>query len=1273
MLRKLLAFELKLHTRQIGFWLALIVMIAIGLLFSSHEDFAIGVAGGERVKVNGAIPIALTISAFSLFSIFFAAVFVVTGVMRDDTHRSVEIVHATPVKTRDMFIARMLGVWIVTVLSLSGLVIGTIAGPFMPWGDAETFKSFNLLHYIQPFFLFIVINALIVSGIYTAIAVTTRNRALVYVSAVGLLVLYLVGSVIVGERPDEWIAALADPFGSSSLAVETQYWPAAEQNENMAPFMGWVGLNRLIYGVLGLALFGLSFIFSTRGIHTRKGKTRLDDAPATTPTQVKAVKPNLNTGFTLQTFWTRIKFEYFSTARSTAFIILVGIALALFSLVLLVTMFMGASTTLPTSSFMTRIALRSLLFPMIIIMVFFGSDMMWRDRTANIHGILDATPVRDVSLLFAKWGALALILLTLVAGLLLAGMIAQIGFGWDRVPVVPTTFLAIGIISFFVGFFFQGMLVMFIQNFMPGRIIGMLVSGGVLIGLIIVLRQLPFYHPLMNFGSVGAGSYSEMAGFSNIKSFGWEFAYWMGLILILGALSIWVWRRGHEGWAKRLKPIQWMSYAGLAVIGLAIIILGKFIGESSLQVAALWGGVAMLAISFVSLVHQSGLIQRIQNKATISSITAALVGVLAFAGFGYAGLQSYNAEGYMNSDQREANSAEFEKLVADIWQNPEPRITKVSVEANFYPKKQIAEFSGSYVIDNPHDKPITLTTVFSGVGPSNITKLEIEGATILEGDELSDTLRRDHDVLQVKFDPPLAPGENRSVSFATKFSAPTLTEGSSIARNGTFVNNTDALLVFGNLEAGFISNPDRRRKYDLGDRVKWPDRDDQDARRYNLLTSFSGYSDYVDFDARVCTIESQIPVAPGKFEGETVNDGRRCRDYKSINPIHNFFSFLTAEYEVRKEVWNNPNGKDVELEIYFHPEHDFNIDLMFDAMRQSMDTFTETFSPYQYAQLRIMEFPFASFAQAFAGTVPFSENIGFVQDPGNAEDPKRVDFATYVTMHEIGHQWFAHQLIGAYAKGSNLLSEGLTENATMLAYEQHYDFAKARRMHEERSTVQYLTQRTFERDDEPILAKAEGQGYLNYNKTSWVFWGMRHTMGNDDIQRAVKRFLTEYHSSKGAPYPTTLELIDILNEETDPKYHQLIEDYWNKITFWDLSFTDEIKSAANGDTFTISIPIKVDKKYASEEDGKETSVTEIDGAELNEWVEIGFYTEDPKDDLGANPFATRIVNLTKTETVQEFTIDKRPTHIVLDPKRALIERNVKDNTKALPKKVASNE
>lgn len=1210
MLRDLLAFELKLHTRQVGFWVALVIMFAVGVLFSSHEDFAIGVAGGERVKVNGAIPIALTISAFSLGSIFFAAVFVVTGMMRDDTHKALEVVHSTQMKTRDMIISRMLGVWLATILSLSGLVLGTIAGPFMPWGDEATFQSFNLIHYLQPFFFFVVINALFVAAVYTLIAVTTRNRALVYVSAVGLLVAYFGGGLIAGEDPAEWVSALVDPFGATALAVETRFWPAAEQNNNMAPVMGWVGFNRLIFTGVALALFAASFVFNKRGILNRKTKRKMDSAIAEPPTRVKPVKPTLGFNHTMLTFWTRLKFEYLSTVRSVAFVILIAIGLVLFGIGLLTVTVLGANTSLLTSRLMASLALGTMAVPMLIIMVFFGSDIMWRDRTANLHGILDSTPVRDVSLLLAKWGALAGLLLTIILGMLVAGMIAQLALGGGIVPVVPLTFLAIGIVSFFVGFFFQGMLVMFIQNFMPGRIIGMLVAAGVLIGLMFFIRQLPFYHPLMNFGSAGAGAYSEMAGFSNPTGFWWEFSYWMGLILILGALSIWVWRRGMQvGLLVRLKAMH--------------------------------------------------------KRFSLPSLATAALGLALFFGFGYAGLQSYQDENYLNSDQREAQQAEFEKLVGDMWKDPDPRIIDVKVEAEFYPSKQTAEFAGEYIIDNPHDEPIIRTTVFSGVGVNNITRLEIEGASVVTGEARADALLNVHDLQEIEFDPPLQPGETRTVKFATRFNAPTLTESSSIAKNGTFVNNTAALLTFGNLDQGFISNPDLRRKYGLGDRVEWPERDDEEARRYNLLTAFSGYSDYVDFEAEVCTEDGQIPVAPGKFRSERRSEGRYCRTYKSINPIHNFFSFLTADYAVRKDVWKNPNGKDIDLEIYFHPEHDFNIDLMIEAMKTSMDVFNDTFSPYQYAQLRIMEFPYASFAQAFAGTVPFSENIGFVQSSGSADDPQRVDFASYVTMHEIGHQWFAHQVIGAYAKGSNLLSEGLTENATMLAYEKQYGFAKARRMHEERSTMQYLAQRTFERDDEPVLAEAESQGYLNYNKTSWVFWGMRNIMGNEPVQTAVRRFLTEHAASNGAPYPTTLELIDILKQEIDPKFHSLIDDYWNKITLWELSFTDEVTAVEKAGSYTLTLPISLDKKYASEEDGEETSVSEIDGATLDEWVQIGVYSEDPKDDLGASPMKIELVRLNKTEQTVTIKVSEKPTHVVLDPYRSLIERNVGDNVKTV--------
>jgi hypothetical protein len=57
---------------------------------------------------------------------------------------------------------------------------------------------------------------------------------------------------------------------------------------------------------------------------------------------------------------------------------------------------------------------------------------------------------------------------------------------------------------------------------------------------------------------------------------------------------------------------------------------------------------------------------------------------------------------------------------------------------------------------------------------------------------------------------------------------------------------------------------------------------------------------------------------------------------------------------------------------------------------------------------------YENFAQSFANTIPWSENLGFVS---KYEDPTKIDMVTYVGAHEIAHQWWAHQVIGADQQG----------------------------------------------------------------------------------------------------------------------------------------------------------------------------------------------------------------------------------------------------------------
>ncbi len=164
------------------------------------------------------------------------------------------------------------------------------------------------------------------------------------------------------------------------------------------------------------------------------------------------------------------------------------------------------------------------------------------------------------------------------------------------------------------------------------------------------------------------------------------------------------------------------------------------------------------------------------------------------------------------------------------------------------------------------------------------------------------------------------------------------------------------------------------------------------ARNFNGLRHDS---DWVNSDITVSTTADQIAIAPGYRESDITENGRRTIRYRSDAPINNFFSVQSARYEVAKDRWN-----DVELAVYYDRAHGYNVPRMHTAMKASLDYFTAHFSPFQFRQVRILEFPaYARFAQSFANTIPYAEGIGFIAD---YRDDEKIDMVTYVTAHEVG-------------------------------------------------------------------------------------------------------------------------------------------------------------------------------------------------------------------------------------------------------------------------------
>jgi len=610
---------------------------------------------------------------------------------------------------------------------------------------------------------------------------------------------------------------------------------------------------------------------------------------------------------------------------------------------------------------------------------------------------------------------------------------------------------------------------------------------------------------------------------------------------------------------------------------------------------------------------------------------------------------------------------------------PMPHTRAVTIEADIYPSAQEATVKGQMILQNSSGEPITELYVRPSTShKEDMRVLTIEGAEeVAAGEnEEGDSVEKINDfgARLFRFDPPLAQGRKVELEFEAFFHAPRLADGSSVSKNGTFMNNyagfggsPRVVPVFGPPDTRITSSK-RRRKLGLEEYPNLPEPTIEGSDT-SLFGSITGPADLIDFEGKICTENPQIPIAPGNFISEEIKGDRICRTYKTSQPISNFFSMLSGEYAVTEGSWTAPDGKVIPIHIYHGEKHDYSVDQMIKATQFGLGHYTEHFSPYQYDYVRIMEVPFIGFAQAFAGTIPYSEQ-GFIMDSGDPEDIKTLDNASLTTLHEMGHQWFAHQIVPGESRGFNVLSEGLTSYATMDAYEAMYGWDKARYAIENFTIAQMEALAFIDSEKEVPLSKARSQQYLVYNKADWVLWGLKHYIGPQNLRDAMKGFLDDW-GLKGPPYPTTATLTEVLREAAGPDYDQYITDQWDRMVWWKFSYGDEgptVTENTDG-TWRVTIPLKTDKVIKTEEMETSESWTEMEGETLHEPLEIGFYQDEPKK-LWSAWSQLEQVWVTETDQTLTFDVDEKPNHIALDPRRLMLEKNVGDNVKPVSERSA---
>ncbi len=417
----------------------------------------------------------------------------------------------------------------------------------------------------------------------------------------------------------------------------------------------------------------------------------------------------------------------------------------------------------------------------------------------------------------------------------------------------------------------------------------------------------------------------------------------------------------------------------------------------------------------------------------------------------------------------------------------------------------------------------------------------------------------------------------------------------------------------------------------------------------------SNDSDWVNVSTTISTANDQIAIAPGSLVKEWEENGRRYFDYKLKKPVLNFYSFISGRYETAKEVWTSPEGQKVNLEVYYHKGHEYNVDKMLASLRHSLEYNSKHFLPYPHEEARIIEFPrYASFAQAFPGTMPYSESIGFI---ANLNEEDAIDMVYYVVAHEVAHQWWAHQVIGADVQGSVMLSETFSQYAALMVMKEKYGDDKMKQFLRYEMD-RYLRGRTREQEKELPLMYNENQSYIYYQKGSVVMYALQDFIGEETLNQALKNY-AEAVAYQEPPYTTSLQFMNYLEEIVPDSLQYLVNDMFKDIILYSNKTNNGTYKALDNGQYEVTIDVSVEK-FKADTLGRETLIPH------NDYIDIGVYSEERNEgERYGRPIKVERHKIAAKDTSFTLIVDELPHEAGIDPNYLLVDRFPEDNVKTL--------
>lgn len=1195
-------FELNYRLRRPSTYIYFAIFLLVGVLYGSILGDAMGaqlssmLTGGGKNLANSPVVLHFIILGTAGIWIFPVAAFLGVPIYRDFQTESHSLFFTKPISKFGYLGGRFAGSFLMVLLVLLSLGLGLYITQFFPFVEETKYGTDHLSYYLWPYVVSVIPFAFFCSSIFFSTVALSRNQLFIYLNAIIVLVLVTGAGALAQQVENKFIAALLDPTGGQAFSNITEYWTVFERNTQLIPLAPDLLYNILIWVAIGAGILAYTFYkfeFAYESDSNRKvGRKSGFKQIGDTVTLRKVTLLKVNPEFS---FGHSLSLLWMLIKREVRLIlkspIFISIISVAFLLMILTLAFPANPFETPTYPVTYRVL--DVLNGMLTLFVM-AIIVFYSGEMVWADRQLNVDQIYD-SLPIPNWlGYLSKITALTIVIYLIMMFAMVVGISSQLIQ----GFFAIDMKQYFLVLFVFGMfnylsfmlLSFFIQVVANNKYLGFFLVVGFFFLNSMILPAVGVEDRLFRFMSGGVGGYSDM-----------------------------------NGWAPFIhRYLSFKTYWGGFTIVLAVLSLVYWVRGTETH----WKPRMKV------------------GKANFTPLTAGLIiaGLVMFVGMGsYIFYNTHVLNEFVSSKDQIRQQVDYEKKYSQYSESAQPKITAIKLDVDLFPYDLKFDAKGTYMMVNKTNQVIDTLHIGNGHEYEKFNfNFSRPAELVMEDEEMQ--------LRMYELASPLLPGDSMTFDFDFTFAEKGFQNGSpnlQLIRNGTFIDHS-YFPFLGYQRAYEILDENLRKENDLPERDRYPARTDSAALMKPL---FASDADWIDFEATVSTEGDQIAVIPGYLQREWKENDRNYFHYKMDSKMVKFYNIVSARFEVMKDTWTSEEGKEVALEIYYHKGHEYNLERMMKGMKLTLDYCSKNFSPYQHRQMRMLEFPrYRTFAQSFANTIPTSEGSGFITKVEEGE----VDLPMYLAGHEMGHQWWGHQVVSAPVEGFQFLIESMAQYAAMMVMEKELGYDGVKK-YLKLELDRYLRDRTSERKKEMPLHLVEQQFYIQYNKGSLAMYALKDYIGEDSLNAALKRYV-EAVKFQEPPFTTTIEWMDYVRPVVPDSLQYLLTDLFETITLFDNNTVDATYTQ-EGDKYKVNLTIAC-KKIRDDGTGEETEIP------VNDYIDVGIFGREKVDGKWKEQtYYFQKHKITQDTTRLELWVDGEPRTAGIDPYNKLIDRKSNDNTK----------